>query len=100
MHAHMHTHSNHIILPGLEPFCEEGSVRLTGGASNITGRLEVCEYGRWGSVCSHAFDDEDALVACKQLGFYAVDAFTERYARLLQHSIFSFIRTCMNIFLY
>ena len=96
-HAHAHTLShtftslnhimldtpNHIILSGLDPFCEEGSVRLTGGASNITGRLEVCEYGRWGSVCSHAFDDKDALVACKQLGFHSMDAFTERYTKFM-----------------
>ena len=68
-----------VILLGLEPVCEEGSVRLTGGASNITGRLEVCEYGRWGSVCSYAFDHKDALVACKHLGFREEERFIERY---------------------
>ena len=34
-------------------------------------------------MCSHAFDDKDALVACKQLGFYAMDAFTERYTKFV-----------------
>ena len=65
-----------VILSGLKPICEEGGVRLTEGTDNTTGRLEVCEYGRWGSVCSYKFDNKDAIVACKQLGYYDVETFT------------------------
>ena len=51
--------------------CEHGSVRLVGGATNSTGRLEVCALGRWGRVCN-AFGywgPNNARVVCRQLKF-------------------------------
>ena len=48
--------------------CTNGAVRLVGGASSNEGKLEYCHYGAWSSVC-YNFDDEEATVACKQLGF-------------------------------
>lgn len=60
-------------------FAGDGEVRLAGGASSEDGlsqygRLELARAGGWGTVCSRAgftgsFDAEDALVACKSLGF-------------------------------
>ena len=41
---------------------------LVGGASSNKGKLEYCHYGTWSSFC-YSFDDEEATVACKQLGF-------------------------------
>ena len=60
--------------------CNDGDLRLVGGASVREGRIEVCIYGLWGSVCgyhvlpltnsiSRVFSDTDAMVACRQLGF-------------------------------
>ena len=34
-----------------------------------TGALQVFCDGAWGAVCTSNFEDVDALVACRQLGF-------------------------------
>ena len=35
----------------------------------MEGRVEVCVGGVWGSVCSHFWNFNDALVVCRQLGY-------------------------------
>ena len=36
---------------------------------NQTGRVTVQQYGIWGRVCPNAWDDNDATVVCKMLGY-------------------------------
>ncbi|MEE2786063.1 MAG: DUF4215 domain-containing protein, partial [Myxococcota bacterium] len=46
----------------------EGDLRLVGGRST-GGRLEVFRGEQWSNVCDEGWDELDAQVACRQLGF-------------------------------
>ena len=49
--------------------CEDGEVRLQGGAGSSNGYVEFCLDRRWRGVCSDGWNINDARVVCKQLGF-------------------------------
>lgn len=53
--------------------CIHGEIRLEGG-SNVYGRVEVCNDGVWGTVCSTSWDDTSAGVVCAQLGLDSTGA--------------------------
>ena len=44
-------------------------LRLVGGSMPTEGRLEVNFNGEWGTVCDDLFDNSDAGVAFRTLGF-------------------------------
>lgn len=48
---------------------QEGDVRLVGGHSGYEGRVEVCNGGEYGTVCTPESGKEEAAVVCRQLGF-------------------------------
>ncbi|XP_063406061.1 neurotrypsin-like [Mytilus trossulus] len=46
-----------------------GGLRITAGYAAQEGRLEIFHHGEWGTVCDDHFDNVDAIVACRQLGY-------------------------------
>ena len=53
----------------LHAVCSDGQLRLVGFNDPMRGRLEICRGGVWGGVCNNNWDDTDAMVVCRQLGF-------------------------------
>ena len=49
--------------------CEENAIRLMEVQNKFKGLVEVCQDGKWKTVCNQGWDDREARVVCRQLGF-------------------------------
>ena len=68
--------------------CQDGDIRLAGRSYNNVGRIELCVNGTWGTVCDTSFDNKDASVVCRQLGYSS-------YGKLSNFSSLIFILSIM-----
>ena len=46
-----------------------GTIRLLEVQNKFKGLVEVCQGGKWKTVCNRGWDDREARVVCRQLGF-------------------------------
>ncbi|EDV22998.1 uncharacterized protein TRIADDRAFT_681, partial [Trichoplax adhaerens] len=69
----IYTKCNHNQDVAVECTALENALRLVRGSNNRTGRLEIFHNKRWGAICDDGFNDINAHVACKQLGFVSFE---------------------------
>lgn len=51
--------------------CNDTEIRLVGGSDQYEGRIEICYNETWGTICDGLWSNNDANVACRQLGYAA-----------------------------
>ena len=64
-----------------------------GGATENEGRVELLVQGEWRTICDNGWDQADAEVVCRQLGFSSQAAVAISSAQFGQVSVWAIITT-------
>ena len=76
--------------------CSDGDIRVIGETEDdlkdgcLRGRVELCLGGRYGTICEERWNNQDASVVCRQLGFPPFGM----YISVFQYEMFCFY--CKN----
>ena len=73
--------------------CDEGDIRLVGGANVTIGRIEVCINNAWGTVCNNRFGTNEALVICRQLGYSDTSKYSQFFFLILNNYAMNICRS-------
>jgi len=57
------------LIPAFLLVCVNGNVRLVGSSVSGEGTVEICVNGMYGTVCDDRWDELEASVVCRQLGY-------------------------------
>ena len=61
-----------VICQGIAPdsyVCEENTTRLVNGSTEMEGRVEICVFENWVTVCDENWGIVETQTVCKQLGY-------------------------------
>ena len=50
-------------------YCNHSDIRLMGGPSMCEGCVEICQNNTFITVCDDLWDEKEAQVVCRQLGY-------------------------------
>ena len=67
--ATLSTHANDAYINCLAPISSDVDVRLIGTIGDTTGVVEYYDGSNWLTICPTEWDDNDAGVVCRSLGF-------------------------------
>ena len=67
-------------------FCSDGQIKLIEGSEEYLGRLEICSNQRWETLPYSTFNNDEAVVACNELGYNAGKGFLVQ-SLLVEYSI-------------
>ena len=72
-------------------------MRLVDGFDSSNGHVEYCRHRMWSAVCSEGWDNNDARVVCRQLGYnpsgmpenikFHFQCIAKELGMFLQHSV-------------
>ena len=81
----------HTVYVVLVASCKDGDLRLRGGESDASGRLEFCDNNQWATIQVDGWSSIDTKVACELMNFSSKGI--EQYMTLCQLS-FKLIFRC------